>query len=161
MSKQMINLGCGSEPSPNFVNVDWLQLPGVDIVHNLLLFPWPFEDNSAKFIKAIDILEHMPNFTPDNKSTPIEFVRECWRVLEPSGKLVIQVPHWASPNTWVDISHVRGFDPRSMDYFSPETDLGKAYGYYSPDRKFSVSSELSHMEDGSPSNVTFTMVKLT
>lgn len=149
-----INLGCGSEPDlgPEWRNVDWLELPGVDVVHNLLQLPYPFEDGSAKYIKAIDLLEHLPNYTPDNQATAIVFVEECHRILAPGGELVIQVPHWNSPNMWIDPSHVRGFDPRSMDYFDPDTDFGKWYGYYSK-CKFRVSATEAN------GNVTFTMVK--
>lgn len=162
-----INLGAGSEPTEGWVNVDWIRGPGIQVEHNLLLFPWPFQDGCAEEIKAIDVLEHMPNYTPDNQSTAIEFVRECWRLLQPGGILTIQVPHWASPNCWIDLTHVRGFDERSMDYFDPSTEIGAVYGYYSPDRKFKVTASVSVMQnqtesanDGKKSNVTFKMVKI-
>lgn len=154
-----INLGAGSEPTPGWVNTDWLQMPGIDKVFNLLQFPWPFDDNVADEILARDVIEHMPNFTAGGQSTPIEFVRECWRILQPGGKLFMTTPHWASPNMWIDPTHVRGFDVKSFDYFDPDTDFGKWYGYYSADRKFTVSCNLTHMPDGSPSNVEFTMIK--
>lgn len=154
-----INLGAGSEPTEGWVNVDWIKGEGIQVKHNLLLFPWPFEDGCADEIKAIDVLEHMPNYTPDNQATALAFVEECHRLLQPGGKLTIQVPHWNSPNMWIDPTHVRGFDPKSMDYFDPETDFGKWYGYYTKG-KFKVIAELSKMPDGSPSNVTFTMVKI-
>lgn len=153
-----INLGAGSEPTDGWVNVDWIKQPGIDVIHNLIDFPWPFADGVADEIKAIDVLEHMPPFTKSGGSTPIKFVEECHRILTPGGKLTIQVPHYQSPNLWIDPTHVRGYDPKSMDYFDPETDLGRAYGYYSK-KKFKVSAELSFMASGLPSNVTFTMVK--
>lgn len=148
-----INLGAGSEPTEGWVNVDWLELPGIDVVQNLLETPWNLPDNSASEIKAIDVLEHMPNFTPDNKSTPIAFVEECHRILQPGGKLFITVPHWQSPNLWIDPTHVRGYDEKSMDYFDPDTDHGKWYGYYS-EKKFKVSAVRTPNN-----NVEFTMVK--
>lgn len=154
-----INLGAGSEPTPGWVNVDWIKGEGIQVEHNLLLFPWPFADGVADEIKAIDVLEHMPNYTPDNQATALAFVEECWRILQPGGTLQIQVPHWQSPNLWIDPTHVRGFDPKSMDYFDPETDFGKWYGYYTRG-KFRVRAELSKMPDGQPSNVTFWMVKI-
>jgi hypothetical protein len=161
-----VNLGAGSEPTEGWVNTDWLPLEGIQKVFNLLEYPWPFEDNSVDELKCIDVIEHMPNFTADNKSAPIEFIRECWRVLKPGGKLFMTTPHWQSPNCWVDLTHTRGFDKRSMDYFDPNTDIGKAYGYYS-DRKFRVESSVSIMENqtdpadnGKPSNVTFKMTKI-
>jgi SAM-dependent methyltransferase len=159
MGKTRINLGAGSEPTEGWVNVDWTEGPGIDVIQNLLLFPWPFADNEAEEIKAIDVLEHMPNYTPDNKATALEFVEECHRILKPGGTLTIQVPHWRSPNCWIDPTHVRGFGEKSMDYFDPDKDFGQWYGYYTRG-KFHVTAEVSTMPDGTtPSNVTFRMVK--
>lgn len=154
-----INLGAGSEPTEGWVNVDWIKGEGIDVEQNLLMFPWPFDDGCANEIKAIDVLEHMPNYTPDSKATVIAFVEECHRILEPGGSLTIQVPHWNSPNMWIDPTHVRGFDVKSLDYFDPDTDFGKWYGYYTRG-KFKVEAELSHMPNGAPSNVTFRMVRI-
>lgn len=149
-----INLGAGSEPTEGWLNVDWIKQAGIDVVHNLLEFPWTFADDEvADEIKAIDVLEHMPLFTEDLDSTPIMFIEECHRILRTGGKLFITVPHWQSPNLWIDPTHVRGYDEKSMDYFDPETDHGKWYGYYS-DKKFKVSSVRTPNN-----NVEFTMVK--
>lgn len=149
-----INFGAGSEPDSGlgWVNVDLLALDGIQVVHNLLLFPYPFKDSSAELIKAIDLLEHLPNYTPDNKPTVIAFIEECHRILQTGGTLHIQVPHWNSPNMWIDPTHVRGFDAKSFDYFDPDTDFGKWYGYYS-DKKFKVTTAEAN------NNITFTMVK--
>lgn len=160
-----INLGAGLEPTEGWINTDWVEGKGIDKVFNLLDDEWPFNDGIADEIKAIDVLEHMPNYTASNKSTPIHFVEECHRILQTGGTLTIQVPHYQSPNLWIDPTHVRGYDPKSMDYFDPETDLGKWYGYYS-NKKFRVTAEVSKYNDpdgfnvGLPSNITFAMVKL-
>lgn len=148
-----INLGAGSEPTEGWVNVDWILQDGINVVHNLLDFPWPFSDESADEIKAIDVLEHMPLFNSGNESTPIKFIEECWRILTPGGKLFITVPHWQSPNLWIDPTHVRGYDEKSFDYFDPTTDLGKWFGYYSP-CKFHVSAVRTPND-----NVEYTMIK--
>lgn len=148
-----INLGAGSEPTEGWINVDWIEQEGIQVVHNLLDFPWPFKDEVADEIKAIDVLEHMPLFNSKNESTPIKFIEECWHILQDGGKLFITVPHWQSPNLWIDPTHVRGYDERSFDYFDPETDLGKWYGYYS-DCKFDVSAVRTPND-----NVEFTMIK--
>lgn len=148
-----INLGAGSEPTDGWVNVDWIDQPGIDVVHNLLEFPWPFKDCIADEIKAIDVLEHMPLFNKNNESTPIKFIEECHRLLSTGGKLFITVPHWQSKNLWIDPTHVRGYDEKSFDYFDPETDHGKWYGYYS-DKKFKVTAVRTDND-----NVEFSMVK--
>lgn len=149
------NLGAGSEPTKGWVNVDWIKQDGIDVVHNLLEFPWFFaEDESADEILARDVLEHMPLFNEEQESTPIKFIEECHRILIKGGKLFITVPHWQSKNLWIDPTHVRGYDERSMDYFDPSTELGTNYGYYSK-CKFKVGA-LRTAND----NVEFLMIKL-
>lgn len=143
-----INLGAGREPSPGWVRVDILDLPGIDIVHDLSEFPWPFKDGEAEEIKAVDILEHLP------PAKTLDFVKECWRILKPGGKLFIQSPHWKSPNCWIDPSHYRGFDEQSLDYFDPDTSFGANYPYYS-DKKFKVESNVTDNL-----NVEFRMTKI-
>lgn len=148
-----INLGAGSEPTDGWVNVDWVDQQGIDVVHNLLEFPWPFKDGVADEMLARDVLEHMPLFNSKNESTPIKFIEECWRILQPDGRLFITVPHHESKNLWIDPTHVRGYDEKSFDYFDPDTDLGKWYGYYS-DKKFKVSAVRTPND-----NVEFTLIK--
>lgn len=148
-----INLGAGSEPTKDWINVDWVEQEGIDVIHNLLEFPWPFKDDVAKEIKAIDVLEHMPVFNKLNLSTPIKFVEECHRILQTGGKLFMTMPHWQSKNLWIDPTHVRGYDEKSFDYFDPDKDLGKWYGYYS-DKKFRVSAVRTPND-----NVEFTLIK--
>lgn len=161
ISAKKINLGAGREPDlgPDWVNVDLLPGEGIDVTANLLHFPYPFDSDSAEYIKAIDLLEHLPNYTPDYRPTVIAFVEECHRILKPGGELHIQVPHFASPNMWIDPTHVRGFDPKSFDYFDPTTDFGTWYGYYS-ECKFRVTCEVQTWPDGAPNNLTFRMVKI-
>jgi len=150
-----INLGSGSEPElgEDWVNVDWVEQDTTDVVHNLLEFPWPFADGVADEMLARDVLEHMPLYNLHNQSIPIKFIEECHRILQTGGKLFMTMPHWQSPNLWIDPTHVRGYDEKSFDYFDPETDYGKWYGYYS-DKKFKVTSVRTPNN-----NVEFTMVK--
>lgn len=81
-----LNLGCGSDIRLGYVNVDFRQLPGVDRVIDLSRFPWPFETSSCEEVLMLDFLEHFPyGFTS-------LILMECYRVLRPSGQLVVQVP---------------------------------------------------------------------
>lgn len=155
-SIKKISLGAGTEPEAGaeWINVDIISLEGIDVVHNLMQYPWPFKDNSAEFIKAKDIIEHMATHLPDGRSSMIAFIEECHRILQLGGTLWIQTPHWQSDFLWIDPSHVRGFDKRSFDFFDPDTDFGRSTGFYSQ-AKFKVKSEL--IGNG---NLIFEMVKL-
>lgn len=126
-----INLGAGNDPTSGFVNVDILDLPGIDVVHNLMDFPYPFEDGSATEIRAVDVLEHMDNYTADLRPSVIAFIEECHRILKPGGELYIQTPGYDAEFLWQDPTHVRGFHPKTMDLFDPDTEYGETNGYYS------------------------------
>lgn len=126
-----ICLGAGNDPTPGFVNVDMLDLPGIDVVHNLMDLPYPFEDESATEIRAVDVLEHLDHYTSDRRPSVIAFIEECHRILKPGGELYIQTPGYDAEFMWQDVTHVRGFHPKSMDLFDPDTGYGKTNGYYS------------------------------
>lgn len=80
-----VNLGCGPRPIEGFVNVDLLELPGVD-VHADVRGPLPFEDGSVDLLYASHVLEHLAT-----AEVP-ETLREWRRVLRPGGSLLVAVP---------------------------------------------------------------------
>ena len=40
-----INICSGKDIKQNYVNLDSVKIPGVDVVHDLNKYPYPFEDN--------------------------------------------------------------------------------------------------------------------
>lgn len=78
-----LNLGGGPVKIEGFTTVD---LHDADVVHDLGVFPWPFEDNSVDEILASHVLEH---FTREGG---IGFLMECYRILKPGGVLRLAVP---------------------------------------------------------------------
>jgi hypothetical protein len=137
--KVKINLGAGEDQEPGWVNVDMIDLPGIDVVHNLIHFPYPFEDNSADEIKAVDVIEHLPTYIGDDHGV-IKFLEECHRILKPGAEVFIQTPGWKADFLWIDPTHVRGFDIQSMDFFDPRTHFGQTTGFYSK-CKFEVKAQ--------------------
>jgi hypothetical protein len=135
-----INLGAGTDIRKDWVNVDLVPLDGIDVVHNMAIYPWPFEDGSATEIRAIDVLEHLPPYTQDLKPGVVAFIEECHRILKPGGELFIQTPGWRAEFLWIDPTHVRGFDVQSMDFFDPTKHFGITTGFYSQ-CKYSVRAE--------------------
>lgn len=119
-----LNLGAGSAPLKGWVNVDCVKLDGIDVVHDLDQGPWPWEDDTARAIEAIDIFEHV--------AEPLLFVNECWRILQPGRYARILVPDFRSPNAFTDPTHRRFCTPSTFDYWIPGTWLyehhGAAYG---------------------------------
>lgn len=106
-----IDFGCGGSKKPGFIGVDILQLDGVDIVHNLTSFPYPFEDNSVDEIWLDNVLEHIPN--------PMRVVEELWRISKGGTKLTIAVPYCRSHWATIDPTHVNFFGVNWFNYFDP------------------------------------------
>ncbi len=83
-----LNLGCG-RVSPQFfedyVNVDLIKHPGVDVASNVKLLPFP--DNYADEIYASHILEHFGTYEVT------DVLKEWLRVLKPGGLIRIAVPN--------------------------------------------------------------------
>lgn len=118
-----INLGCGSDIAPGYVNLDRVAGPGVEVVHDLDRLPWPFEDDSADFLLATDVFEHV--------SDAIGFMTECHRILMPNCHLRLHTPHWRSADAFTDPTHKRFPTEHTFDYWIPGTVLSKhnaAYG---------------------------------
>lgn len=78
-----VNLGCQQQSMDGYINVDIVDYPGVDRVADIDDY-LPFEANSLTEIYASHVFEHLTN--------PIRFLVECWRVLEPLGRLSLVLP---------------------------------------------------------------------
>ncbi|MFM6269732.1 MAG: class I SAM-dependent methyltransferase, partial [Dolichospermum sp.] len=78
-----VDLGCGTHKAEGFIGVDIIAGDQVDIIANLN-GSFPFPDHSVDFIKAYDIIEHLPN--------RIHTMNEIWRILKPGGIVDISVP---------------------------------------------------------------------
>jgi SAM-dependent methyltransferase len=104
-----LNLGCGTDIRPGYVNVDSARLPGVDVVHDLGSLPLPFDD--AAFVEVVcqDVLEHLPEYP--------RLLGEIHRVMRPGGRLVIRSPHFSSRSVWLDPTHRATFSIDTLRFF--------------------------------------------
>lgn len=127
----ILNLGCGDRVVTDqpAVNVDLRTLQGVDVVHDLNVYPWPLGPCLFDKCQAEDILEHLVDL--------VAAVDEIWRVLEPDGLLWIRGPHFMGRNWFADPTHQRAFNVFSFDYLDPHLPNGQTLGYLT-DRKFRV-----------------------
>jgi hypothetical protein len=103
-----LNLGCCDAPVPGFVNVDAVAGAGVDQVADLRQ-TWPWADGSISYIRAWDIIEHLPD--------KILTMNEMYRVLEPGGSTEISVPTTDGSGAFQDPTHVSFWNRRSFLYY--------------------------------------------
>lgn len=85
-----LNLGSHRKTLKGYTNVDALDLPEADVVHDLTEYPYPFDDNSAEKIVMVEVLEHI------SFRETVNVLRECYRILKRKGELHIQVPNCES-----------------------------------------------------------------
>jgi len=125
-NKIKLHLGCGHDIKPGWINHDLLDLPGVDMVHDLNNYPWPLEDNSIDEVWAKDIIEHMPTIT--------KVMDELYRITKPHAKVYIAVPYWNSWEAITDPTHLSQFNEYTFDFFNPNSPRCQNRPYYSKAR---------------------------
>ncbi len=111
-----LNLGCGKDIRKGFINLDKRGFRGVDAVHDLDTYPYPFDANTFDVIVVRDILEHLED--------PNRALGEIWRIGKPHAEVTIRVPHYCSRYVWADLTHKRGFSFSTFDHY----DIGKKKG---------------------------------
>jgi hypothetical protein len=133
MGKIKLNLGCGCDLKPGYINCDNFSTFIGDrnssiLSVDLCKFPWPFDSNSASEILMNHILEHLP----DIPSTMIEILR----ILEPGGVFCGEVPYGPNLNSMNNWQHCHWFIPDTL------TQIGRDFGFKC------VSTELITWECG-------------
>lgn len=110
-----LNLGAGYRLLPDAVNVDRVQLPGIDEVWDLDVTPWPVPDQSCSRVTARDVFEHV--------SDAVAFMTECHRVLIDGCMLWIRTPNIAlsTSDAFTDPTHKRFPTWETFDYWIPGT----------------------------------------
>lgn len=81
------------------IGVDFVKGEGIDKVHNLTHFPYPFADESVDAIFSSHFVEHLDGFER------AKFMDECYRILKPSGKIRLMHPYYKSVRAVQDFSH--------------------------------------------------------
>lgn len=121
---KVLELGCGRPPnqvqnSPDcpygkadvIVHLDRFGEEGVDVVHDIEKFPYPFKDGEFDEVYASHILEH----TRDLEG----ILKEISRVTKDRGTLRIKVPYFSSATAFANIDHKRFFTYDSFLRFQP------------------------------------------
>lgn len=122
MEKIKVNLGSGGRPLEGYINVDRNpNAPGVDIVHDLDKYPWPFDSDSVDEVIMEHCLEHLVDH---NRA-----MKEIYRILKHGGVAKITVPHFTWQYAYADPTHKHFFAYGTFFYYASDC------GYF--DFKFS------------------------
>lgn len=144
-----MDLGCGENKQPGTIGVDFRDLPGVDIVQNLAIFPWNnIPSEVVDVAMSSHLLEHINPDSPDPRLAGlldlllekkiittqevdshigeykylggfVRFMDEVWRTLKPGGQFLCTFPFGGSPGYWQDPTHVNPITHVTLAYFDP------------------------------------------
>lgn len=95
---------------PGAVNVDLTAVTRPDVVHDLNVTPWPFDDHTFDEVYAHDVIEHLDD--------TLRVMEEIHRVSKPGAVVHITVPHYSCANAFTDPTHRHYFGVFSFDYFT-------------------------------------------
>lgn len=133
-------LGCGSDkrkkvwPVSKEISMDWTNVTTLDfaavhkpdVLHDLRIKPWPFDDNIFDEVHAYEVLEHLGQ-QGDFISFFSDFY-EIWRILKQGGILYATCPMWNGSWAWGDPGHTRIISSNSLVFLSQAVyarDVGK------------------------------------
>jgi len=137
-----LDIGCGEHKfAADWVGMDAVALPGVDVVWNLLDIPYPFPDECVTAALCSHVLEHIPKVAviqdwKTHKLTTINpllmVMNEIWRILKPDAAIAIAVPHGMSGGFMQDPTHSSQINEAMWFYFDPLYMDGYYYNYVRP-----------------------------
>jgi len=128
---KILDIGCGNNKYKSLnkgdkvIGLDSIKLQGIDVIHNLEKFPWPFKNEEFDLIICNNILEHLSDL--------IRTMEELWKILKKGGKIKIDVPYFSYYGAFQDPTHKRFFTYKTFEYFTEKF----AFGYYSK-KKFKI-----------------------
>lgn len=109
-----LNLGCGHNKMPGWVNVDHSPVCDPDQVLDLETFPWPWRDDSVDEIALHHVLEHLG----ETSAKYFGVMKELWRVCRDGALVRITVPHPRHDDFLSDPTHVRPITVPGLQMFS-------------------------------------------
>lgn len=131
-----VDLACGDQRHPGFIGVDISPKVKPDVVHDLSLRPWPFEDDSVDEVYCSHFIEHVDDLC--------EFMNELWRIMKPGGIAKFVAPYYTSVRAWQDPTHKRAISEPMFFYFDREWRKQNKLLHYPIDTNFKVEG-FSHV----------------
>jgi hypothetical protein len=108
-----LNMGCGNNKFPGFVNVDQAPECSPDVIWNLEDFPWPWDENSIDEVLFHHSLEHLG----ESPRMFLQIMKELYRICRNGATIQVNVPHPRHDNFLNDPTHVRPISPQMLSLF--------------------------------------------
>jgi SAM-dependent methyltransferase len=106
----VLDIGCGKKKQEaGAFGLDRQPGSSADIRCELQHFPWPVRDNCADRVYLSHFLEHQPDI--------LRVMAEVHRVAKPGAEVIAVTPHYSSPDSFTDPTHLYHLGYHSFDYF--------------------------------------------
>lgn len=142
-----LDLACGQSKKEGFTGVDIADCEGVDVVHDLTKYPWPFESSSVKEVHCSHYVEHIP-LDVNGGDGLIAFMNELGRICRRGGKVEIVHPFLKSERAFQDPTHRRFIPAATWHYFNAEWRKMNRLDHYPITANFEVSDMSWFWMDG-------------
>ncbi len=117
--KKILDVGCGNNKYPGAVGIDFNPRTQADVIHDLGVVPYPFEDNEFDEVFSHHVVEHVPDV--------MAFISELHRITRPGGRIRLIAPHYSNPDWPTDPTHRNHFNSYSFNCFMQDRKLFPFY----------------------------------
>lgn len=105
-----LSIGAGAkDKAEGYTTIDIAGSP--DVRWDITQTPWPFQAEYFWGVKAHHILEHL------ERKFFVPVMNEAWRILEPEGRMWIELPVFPTEDAVADPTHLSFFVSATFDYF--------------------------------------------
>jgi SAM-dependent methyltransferase len=119
VKKKILDVGCGNNKHPGAIGMDFNPRTAADVIHDLGVLPYPFNDNEFDEIISRHVAEHVPDV--------MAFISELHRITKPGGRIKIVTPHYSNPDWPTDPTHRNHFNSYSFNCFMQDRRLFPFY----------------------------------
>ena len=119
--KIILDLGCGKRKRVGAIGVDHSDRHDADIIHDLNILPYPFENSSVDQIFLDNVLEHL--------DSPLRAMEEIYRITKSGASIKVIVPYFRSRWAFIDPTHKNFYTVDSFSYLDPREIICQRYDY--------------------------------
>jgi SAM-dependent methyltransferase len=94
---RVLDIGCGANKVPGAVGMDINPRTAADVIHDLDVLPYPFENDEFDEVIGRHVIEHVRD--------PMAVMQELHRITRAGGIVRLVAPHWTNPDFATDLTH--------------------------------------------------------
>ncbi len=109
---KILDVGCGNNKHAGAIGIDNNPRTAADVIHDLGVVPYPFQDDEFDQIVSNHVVEHVPDV--------MNFVSELYRITKNGGRIRLLTPHYTNPDWATDPTHRNHINSYTFNTFIPE-----------------------------------------